>query len=235
MGFRFKQFSIDDSHCAMKIGTDAVLLGAWTNIGNASRILDVGTGSGVIALMLAQRSGNSLIDAIDIDEDSVRQAGRNIHNSKWKNRIRVSNISLQEFSKTEKEKYDLIVSNPPYYHNMLKSADEKKKKARHTDELTHEELYSYSKKLLNEDGKICVVFPYDILSSVKETVLKQGFYVTRLCQVFPKEGSDAKRVLLQFEMKRKELFSENITILQKDGVSYTPEYKILTKDFYLMF
>ncbi|MFM2293328.1 MAG: hypothetical protein RIS29_3141, partial [Bacteroidota bacterium] len=149
--FRFKQFTVFHDRCAMKVGIDGVLLGCWTNVADTSMVLDIGTGTGLIALMIAQRT-DAHIDAIDIDEGAFEQAMINVQASPWSSRLNVVLSSLQDF--VSDKKYDLIVSNPPYFINSLKNPDEQRTTARHTDSLTHEELIDQCIPKLTEGGRI---------------------------------------------------------------------------------
>jgi tRNA1Val (adenine37-N6)-methyltransferase len=157
--FRFKQFSIEDDRCAMKVGTDAVLLGAWVDISNAKKILDVGTGCGIIALMLAQRTGEDVcIEAIEIEKQDAIQALENSNQSPWAKRIKITPQSLQEFKGFES--FDIIVSNPPYFINSQLPPSTDRAKARHTHSLSYQELIDHSIRLLNKEGRLAVVLPY---------------------------------------------------------------------------
>jgi len=218
----------------MKTGTDGCLLGAWADVCNAQNILDIGTGSGVIALMLAQRS-NAMIDAVEIDNDAYKQACENFANSPWKVRLQAIHAPLQAYVKTCPKKYDLIVSSPPYFLNSLKTTDSKRKLARHTDSLSFEELLSGTLRLLNKNGKFCVVIPSDITSLFCDIALIEGFYINRITHVEPKAGAKPLRTLLQMERLKKANLSDTIAILDKEGKSYTPDYIRLTKDFYINF
>jgi tRNA1Val (adenine37-N6)-methyltransferase len=234
MIFQFKQFSINDSNCAMKIGTDGCLLGAWADTDNTNSILDIGTGSGVIALMLAQRS-NALIDAVEIDHDAYMQAGENFLNSPWKARLNIFHSSIQEYIKVCKKKYDCIVCCPPYFINSLKTTDRKRRLARHTDSLSFEELLSGSLRLLTQQGRFCTILPTNVVQHFSELALIEGYYITKVTDVEPKAGAKPNRKLLQLERIKKTCRFSTIAILDKDGKSYTPEYINLTKEFYINF
>ena len=156
--FRFRQFTIHQDKCAMKVGTDAVLLGSWVDPKNAHQILDIGTGTGLIALMLAQKS-SAEIDAIDIDESACQQAKENFRISPWFSRVKIYHHSLQGFSETSEKKYDLIVSNPPYFHHASKPPEEARLNARHNDQLSFSELIAGVKKLLTDNGRFCLILP----------------------------------------------------------------------------
>jgi tRNA1Val (adenine37-N6)-methyltransferase len=234
MSFQFKQFSIDDSNCAMKIGTDGCLLGSWADVAETKSILDIGTGSGVIALMLAQRS-NAHINAVEIDDEAFKQSKQNFKDSPWGNRLSVTHSSIQEYIKGCEKKYDLIVCCPPYFVNSLKTTDKKRRLARHTDSLSFEELLSGSIRLLNEDGKFCTIIPADAVKLFCDLAPIEGFFVTKVTEVFPKEAAPAVRTLLQLERSRKKCFKDTVAILDKEGKSYTQEYKKLTGEFYINF
>ena len=234
MSFQFKQFSIEDERCAMKIGTDGCLLGAWTDINKSENILDIGTGSGVVALMLAQRS-NAKIDAVEIDNEAFLQASDNFLKSPWNERLHIFHSSIQEYTKSCDKKYDLIVSCPPYFLNSMKAPDKQRKLARHTDSLTFEELLSASLRLLKPDGKFCVIIPFDLNKLFCDKALIEGYYVSKATHMIPKEGKEPLRILLQMEREKKSCTCDSITILDKTGKSYTQEYIELTKDFYINF
>ena len=234
MSFQFKQFSINDSNCPMKIGTDGCLLGAWADVDGTTSILDIGTGSGVIALMLAQRS-KAQITAVEIDKDAYLQAEENFTNSPWRKRLTAIHSSIQEYIKLCEKKYDLIVCCPPYFINSLKTNDKKRRLARHTDSLSFEELLSGSLRLLAPAGKFCTILPYNIVPHFCELALIEGYYITKVTNVEPKAGAKPNRRLLQLERTKKSCTNSAIAILDKEGKSYTPEYKELTKEFYINF
>jgi tRNA1Val (adenine37-N6)-methyltransferase len=216
----------------MKVGIDGVLLGAWANAENAERILDVGTGTGLIAIMLAQRF-ESIIEAVDIDSDAVLQANENVNNCPWKHRITVIEQSLQEFSASTTNRYDLIVSNPPYFVNSTKAPDENRNTARHTDSLTHEELIENAIKLLNPDGKICLILPVTEGLQCVDFAKACGLSCHELVYVFPKPHSKPKRVLLRFGFENIETITSKIEIETDIRHQYSVEFSELAKDFYL--
>jgi tRNA1Val (adenine37-N6)-methyltransferase len=233
--FAFKQFIINQDKCAMKVGTDAVLLGAWIIPNGSKRILDVGAGTGVIALMLAQKT-DAQIDAIDIDEEAFIQAKQNVSESKFSNQITVTHSSFQEYAKMIDKKYDLIVTNPPYFEQSLKSSDEQRSHARHADVLPFEELLDGVLKLLDEKGKFCLILP--TLEAIKFRTLaeKKGLNLSKLLRVKSRIDKDVeKRHLMQFEFKPSEFSEKTIAIEQDERHQYTDEYKELTKDYYLHF
>ena len=228
MSFRFKQFFIEDSKCAMKVGTDGVLLGAWCPIhlpfGHLPfTILDVGTGSGLIARMLMQRCPEAEVEGIDIDEAAVEQAKEN--------GVKAYCAKLQEWQGT----YDLIVSNPPYFQNSLKNPDEGRKTARHTDTLSYAELIQHSARLLKEDGQLAVILPAEAETEVRQLAAAEGLYLTRATRVYSKESKPVRRILLLFEKSRLrdlEITSDNL-ILEDEKGGRSAAYSELCKDFYL--
>jgi tRNA1Val (adenine37-N6)-methyltransferase len=232
--FEFKQFTINQSRCAMKVGTDAVLLGAWIQIEGAESILDIGTGTGVIALMMAQKS-TAMITAIDIDASACEQSKENIGNSPWPDRIKVLNESLQQFTIYNQHKFDLIVSNPPYFVDAYKSSEEARNQARHADQLPFNEFINCAKLLLHEKGKICIILPTRESIKFRELAAANQLYLTRIMHIKTTEYKDEKRQLLQFELINKKLVDETLVIEQDERHNYSKEYKELTKDFYLSF
>jgi tRNA1Val (adenine37-N6)-methyltransferase len=233
--FAFKKFLIHQDKCAMKVGTDAVLLGSWVNAVNPENMLDIGTGTGIISLMLGQRfQGN--IDAIDIDGSAYLQALENIENCGWGTRIRVYHTSFQDFLNSTSKKYDLIVTNHPYFTRCSKARGQERHLARHNDLLPFCELTSGVASILKPEGRFCLVLPYDGLECFVALAKKSKLYLTRLTRVkTTEEKSKTKRVLMQFE-KSPTGFSEDMLIIEKNQRhQYTEEYKNLTREFYLNF
>ena len=217
----------------MKVGVDGVLLGAWADVENAEQILDIGIGSGLIALMLAQRNSHAQIDAIDIEDSAVRQAEINVECSLWKERIKVRHISLQNFAATAPNKYDLIVSNPPFFVNSMKTPEKERTNARHTDRLTHEELIFLSKSLLAPNGKICIILPVKEGKLCIDYAEKSELFCSKMVSVFPKPNAEAKRLLLEFTAEKTETETGEITIETEIRHQYSAEFTNLAKDFYL--
>jgi tRNA1Val (adenine37-N6)-methyltransferase len=234
MPFRFKQFEIDDSLCAMKIGTDAVLLGAWTNCSLAKQILDIGTGSGILALMMAQKSQGE-ITAIEIEENAFRQASLNFQKSKWSNRINLIQTSLQAFCIACPIKFDVIISNPPYFKNSLKPEHSNRLLARHDDALSLNELLKCSAILMHKQSTLNLIYPFELKEELLEEAQKNNFHLIRLCKVYPNANKKPKRVMMSFSLTSKELISETIIIELDKRHHYSDEYIRLTKDFYLKF
>jgi tRNA1Val (adenine37-N6)-methyltransferase len=232
--FKFKQFIIQQDNCAMKVGTDGVLLGAWADCANAKSILDIGTGTGLISLMLAQRS-NAKIEAVEIDETACIQAKENIKKSFWNDRIEIHNMPFQDFSKSANKRYDLIVSNPPYFQNSLYAPDKKRTDARHNSNLKLDDLLVGVLNLLQEKGKLSIILPYleGALFIVKAA--ENGLYCVRQTKVLPKPDREPKRLLLEFMKEKMPLIEQELIIELNKRHEYSEAYKNLTKDFYLAF
>ena len=218
--FRFKQFAIEQELCAMKVGTDGVLLGAWANGG--LRILDAGTGTGVIALMMAQRYPDAQVTAIDIDEGAVMQAQQNVAQSPFSAQVTV----LQETLQQHQGEYDAIVSNPPFFIDSLAAPDEQRNMARHTATLTYGELMQAASRLLSDDGELSVVVPFDYRQRMEDEAIFVGFFPSRVCAVKTTERKPAKRYLLAFRKHPCPCEKEQLTIGSE-------AYRQLTGAFYL--
>ncbi len=216
----------------MKVGIDGVLIGAWTPIESALKILDIGTGTGLIALMLAQRC-EAEITGIDLDKQAVLQARENTQNSPWSNRVRMVEKSLQEFARDTTERYDLIVSNPPYFVNSTKTAFENRTSARHTDLLTHEELIENALKLLSPEGLICLILPLIEGQKCIEFAETKNLFCTRLVKVYPKPSAETKRLLLEFSLIKTRCKVTELIIESEIRHQYSNEFSLLAKDFYL--
>ena len=230
--FHFKQFSLSDEISAMKIGTDAVLLGAWVNCKNAQSILDIGTGTGIIALMMAQRT-NALIKAVEISEDAAKEARCNVELSPWKNRVEIIQIAFQKYSDSNIQKFDLIISNPPFFSNSLKSADPLRTISRHDEMLPFNELIKGAVKILNQDGHLNLILPTENLDGKIKIAEINGLFPIRICSVISREGKPAVRSMIEFRfIKPEAIHYESISIRNRDG-SYTDAYKLLTYEFYL--
>jgi tRNA1Val (adenine37-N6)-methyltransferase len=230
--FSFKQFTVYHDKCAMKVGIDGVLLGVWADISIAKSILDIGTGTGLIALMLAQRSSADII-GIDIDSGAVLQARVNVENSPWVNRVEVAEISLQQFSENTERRFDLIVSNPPYFVDSLKAPSESRTTARHTDTLSHEELIDCAVELLAPTGRICLILPVSEGFQCVEYAERNGLFCSKMVNVFPKPNATTKRLLLEFSMVPTLRIESELTVESENRHQYSPEFTELAKDFYL--
>ncbi len=215
----------------MKVGTDGVLLGAWTDVSGVRSVLDIGTGTGLIALMLAQRSAASVY-AIEIDENAAAQAIENIAASPWSGRIRIETVSLQTFVENTIYRFDLIVSNPPYFNKSLKNPDAQRSVARHTDSLSQEDLMSAACALLSDTGRLSVILP---VAEGDEFILRaESFqlYCSKKTKVIPRIGAPEKRLLLEFS-RIKDVCREDTLLIEKERHSYSDEFNELTKDYYL--
>jgi len=233
--FEFKKFKIKQDRCAMRVSTDAVLLGAWVIPNGSKSILDIGTGTGVIALMLAQKS-SAEITAIDIDKESTEQAKLNVAESIFSSQVHVLHSSFQDLVQNSSQKYSLIVTNPPYFIDSLRNSSDTKATARHTHTLSFEDLLFGVKKLLDEKGKFCLILPTNEARIFRELAQAKGLYLSKLLRIRTRLEKDSeKRHLMQFEFKESE-FSESTLVIEADSHrNYTEEYKSLTKDYYLHF
>lgn len=228
--FKFKQFTVFQDRCAMKVGTDGVLLGAWASVDKARRVLDVGTGTGLIALQLAQRNPQAEIVAIEVDSMAAAQALANVSSSPWADRIEVVCHDFQSYS--PEEKFDLIVSNPPYFTDALKCPDEQRRMARHAGSLNYFSLFQQSARLLHEHGAVSIVIPSEAERDVTNAARNYKLFPLRRLQVFTKPGKPCRRILLTFGFHEEECVEETLCI-QTEHDGYTAEYIALTKDFYL--
>jgi len=229
-GFDFKQFRIEHDRCAMKVGTDAVLLGAWVEVEKTTRILDIGTGSGIIALMLAQRTpSNARIDALEPEQEAAEQAQENVDRSPWNNKIIVHQKKLQEFKAPYK--YDLIVSNPPYFLNSQLPPSPHRSKARHTHSLSHSELIQGVLQLLNENGRLAVILPTIEGINFQELAKTAKLFVNRQLAFFSRDGKPQERWLFELSFQPKEIANETL-ILHAHGEAWSDAYQQLTSAFY---
>jgi tRNA1Val (adenine37-N6)-methyltransferase len=219
----------------MKVGTDGVLLGAWTNIENAQRIIDIGTGTGLISLMLAQRNRQAKILGIDIDESAVLQAKENIENSPFSNRIAIENISVQAFADSYNDVFDLIVSNPPFFTDSLPSPRRTRTLARHTETLSLTSLFDAATCLLSEKGILSIIYPIDRLREILDCVEKQSLFLQRQTTVYPTPNARPKRVLLEFSRQNKSMPVYDELVIEIERHQYSDMFQKLVKDFYLKF
>lgn len=233
--FQFKQFRIVQKRSAMKVGVDGVLLGAWADVSGAKRILDIGAGTGLIALMMAQRNPDSQIDAIEIEPEAFQEAVSNIQQSHWNERIQIELCSFQEFAEKSDLKYDLIVSNPPYFTNGHKAPLENRATARHSDSLPLSVLISGSIGLLSETGKIALVLPIESLPELTQLADSNNLHISRICHIKPNPQKPVFRILAELTNVECMMREEELMIEFEKHHDYTPEYKELTKDFYLKF
>jgi tRNA1Val (adenine37-N6)-methyltransferase len=234
--FRFKEFTINQDKTAMKVGTDAVLLGAWCSLETCpDTILDVGSGTGLISLMMAQRSDAETIDAVEIDPDAYEQNVANFEKSGWSDRLFCYHSSFQDFSqemKEEDEEYDLIISNPPFYNDNFETDNISRNTARFTSALSFRDLLEGTSKILSDSGVFTIIIPFKEEVAFVSLARKYGLFLNRVCRVRGTENSEIKRSMLDFSFYQKEL-EETTLVIEKDRHIYTQEYVNLTKDFYL--
>ncbi|MGL5771864.1 MAG: tRNA1(Val) (adenine(37)-N6)-methyltransferase [Bacteroidales bacterium] len=233
--FEFKQFKVFHGQCAMKVGTDAVLLGSWAKTTAADKsILDIGTGSGIISLMLAQRAQSAHIDAIDIDDSAYLQAKANFESSPWSERLQAYRIDFTQYMDNTQldRKYDLIVSNPPYFTNGILAPCNKRSTARHINSLNYQQLFKGVVHFLNKNGRFALILPYDAEKEIETLANSFDLYLRRKCFVYPKPDGVIKRLMWEFSPEEGDIHEEHLTIEMSRHV-YTPEYIALTKDYYL--
>ena len=234
--FQFKEFTIHQDKTSMKVGTDAVLLGAWTSLDNLpDKILDIGSGTGIISLMLAQRSDAGTIDAVEIDENAYEQSVENFEKSDWADRLYCYHCSFEEFVdeiSSEEETYDLIVSNPPFYTENAETSSKSRTKARFTSALSFENLLLGVSKILAEEGVFSVIIPFKEEENFVKIANNQGFFLNEVCRVQGNPTSELKRSLLSFSFQKKDV-TESYLIIETERHQYTADYINLTKDFYL--
>lgn len=240
--FRFKKFEVVNERSAMKVNTDGVLLGAAMTILPSDRtMLDVGTGTGTIALMAAQRLSSAIlnevknprIDAIDIDEASASEASANFIKSPWSAILRAHHLPLEEFAASAETVYDLIFSNPPYFEDSLTAPDERKSTARHTsDGLSYRDIFEFAKDRLSENGRVSLVLPADQEAALTRYARMCGLYLFRILRVRTVPRKAPSRIIAEFSRTRCAELSEELLTIQDEG-KYTQEYLSLTGDFYL--
>ncbi|MDD4922038.1 MAG: methyltransferase [Bacteroidales bacterium] len=226
--FRFKQFEVFHDRCAMKVGTDGVLLGAWVVPGEAKRILDVGTGSGLIALILAQRS-TAFVDGVELDADAAGQAAENVAASPWRERV---HIYEEDFNGYANGFYDLIISNPPFFRKSLKAPVKERSQARHTDTLGYGMLVEKSAEMLMPDGRFAVILPADSADDFEEICWQNKLYLSKRCEVISVEGLAPKRMLLEFTRQRSITHRASL-IIETLEHKYSESFSAMTADLYL--
>ena len=234
--FKFKEFTVRQDKTAMQVGTDAVLLGSWCSVdGYPDSILDIGSGTGVISLMLAQRSDAITIDAVEVDESAYEQTVENFEQSDWGDRLYCYNATFQEFANEiaeEQESYDFIVSNPPFYTDEFETENNARNKARFTSSLSFEELINGIVSILSKKGKFAVIIPFKEETNFIKIAKEKKLYLNRSCHVQGNKSSEIKRSLLEFSFHSSEIQKEHL-IIEIERHKYTAKYINLTKDFYL--
>jgi tRNA1Val (adenine37-N6)-methyltransferase len=234
--FHFKEFTIHQDQTAMKVGTDGVLLGAWCSVADyPDTILDIGAGTGVISLMMAQRSDAMTIDAVEVDESAYEQTVDNFEKSDWGDRLYCYHASFQEFADEiaeEEETYNLILSNPPFYNDNFETQVIARNKARFTSALSFENLLLGVSKILSETGSFSVIIPFKEEESFINLAKKNKLLLNRVCRVQGNKTSEVKRSLMAFSFHQSKIEEEHL-IIEIERHQYTEQYINLTKDFYL--
>lgn len=231
--FHFKQFTIIQDRCGMKVTTDGVLLGAWTHLNGVQRILDIGTGTGLIALMLAQRC-TAKIDGVEIDRQAALQAQENVDNSPWQHQVKVYHSSIQDYTLSCPHLYDLIVCNPPFFTNVSPAANVARSLARHDDRLTLIDLCFAVNRLLTKEGRMTVIYPALAENLFKDRVKQFGFFCNKIVYIKPTPRSLPKRILIELS-RLPVCLSEQTLIIQTAQQNYTPEFIDVVRDFYLKY
>jgi tRNA1Val (adenine37-N6)-methyltransferase len=230
--FNFRQFSINQSGTVFRVGTDGVLLGAWAETAGASTVLDIGTGTGLIAIMIAQREPDAVITAIEPDRDSFDTAMMNISASPWTDRIEAKNLTLKKFTESTDQKFDLIVSNPPYFTGSLRNRDEIKAGFRHSFSLPHDELVNSALHLLSENGILSLILPYAEGTLFVAEAAFAGLYCCRMTRVKPLPRSPVNRLLLEFSRTRITPSLKILTIGHPSSGGHSKDYIEIVKEFY---
>jgi tRNA1Val (adenine37-N6)-methyltransferase len=231
--FQFKQFCIQHNNAAMKIGTDGILLGAWADVSQSKNILDIGAGTGIIAIMQAQKNNQLNIEAIEIEKAACIDAQHNFNNCPWTKRLKLHHLSLSAFQ--PKKAYDTIISNPPFFENSLASKSVERNHARHNSSLHFNTIISFAVKNLSKNGSLSLILPVDqgLLCTINAE--KSGLFIIRKCNVFPNSIKKQHRLLLEFSKTKKPLIESNLIIETNNRHEYTEDYKSLTRDFYIIF
>ena len=229
--FRLKQFIVRQNNCAMKVGTDAILLGAWASVARPENILDIGTGTGIIALMLGQRYPQATVDAVESDALACQQASDNFEKSPWPDRLTAHCCDIQNF--VSERHYDLIVCNPPYFQQSLKPTATARRMARHDETLSSIDLVNSVDRLLTADGRFSVIEPSSQSEDFIAVAAEQHLYCMQRCYVRPTPNHEPKRVLMEFTRQANTTVDETEIVIESSRHIYTPEYAALAKDFLL--
>lgn len=233
--FSFKQFELHQELCAMKVGTDSVLLGAWANIPAQGYILDIGAGTGILSLMAAQRSTNTYITAIEIDTPAAQQARENIARSNWAHRIEVINGDFTQITDCFDHPFNAIISNPPYFEQSLLSPDAARTTARHTTTLRYDDIFRQARTIIAPEGNLSLVIPADLYQDVNNTAMLYGWGASRLTMVRTTSRKQPKRALCEWRRNYFAPCSEQLLTIHTATGEYSTEYIELTKEFYLNF
>ncbi len=232
--FRFRQFDIYHDRCTMKVGTDGVLLGAWAPVEGVQRALDIGTGSGVIAIMLAQRMADGTVAGIDIEESAAQQAAENMRRSKWSERLQAEHVSLQKYAAARPEPFDLVVSNPPFFTGGTLSENQDRHAVRHAVKLSHGDLLHGVQKVLKPSGRFALILPLIEGMRFREMAESYGFYTCRLTEVCARPHKPVERLLLCFSRRPvSQVVESRLVIQESKGERWTEAYRQLTGAFYL--
>ena len=231
MPFRFKHFIVEDESSTMRVGTDAMLLGAWARPPERGRVLDVGTGCGVLALMIAQKT-KAAVDAIEIDGASACQAGQNFRNSPWHDRMNLFQGDFLSSFGDQSALYDFILSNPPYFSNSLKSDHRGRNQARHDISLNYSTLFHQIRQLLKPDGECCVIFPTDSLELVNRETMANGLFAQRFCYILPFPGSNRIRIMGTWSIRNQSTPEETELVIRNEHGTYSKDYLDLTREYH---
>lgn len=234
--FKFKQFTVEQDQCAMKVCTDACVFGAWADILNAAHILDIGAGTGLLALMAAQRNKNAKISAVELDEDAFTQAKANMEKSPFADRLVIYHTAVQDFSTSER--FDCIISNPPFFQSDLRSPDRKINQAHHAESLSFPELLKAAENLLTDTGRFNLLLPVDEASIFQKLARESGWNLERKLTLFHQNGKKPFRTLMVFQRGKavdNPVVNDTLYIYEEDGKTYHPKFAELMKDFYLIF
>ena len=231
--FLFKQFKVYQDKCTMKIGTDGVLLGAWADVSNAAYALDIGTGTGVIAIMLGQRTKEAIIHAVEIEDASFQQARENMKAVPWSDRLEIFHTPIQSFQPKEPERYDLIVSNPPFFSGGTFSHNQHRNQVRHTIKMPHGDLLTAARNFLTPSGRFCVVLPHIEGLRFQELAESYHLFCTKVTEVRPRAHKPVERLVLQFERRQAPVRRDELILQEEKGEEWTKDYKDLTREFYL--
>ena len=218
----------------MKIGTDGILIGAWVNVSNKFKALDIGSGTGIISIMLCQRNLNLEMDSIELSPSAIKDAKINIENCDWSDRIKLFHQDLKDFHPDSN--YDLIVSNPPYFKKSLQPSNSERSKARHQNDLKLEDILKFSNQNLTKDGSLNIILPFEQKKEAIEFAKKHGLNAIRECAVYPKPNKAPHRILIEFSRnENKQMIKESLVIEEAGRHNYSEDYKKLTREFYTIF
>jgi len=232
--FHLKQFSLSHHESTMKVGMDATLLGIWAQVKEAENILDIGTGCGILSLLLASKC-SAQIDAIELDLASANEAGENFQNSAFYDRMQVTAVDINQFAQAHFKKYDVIISNPPFFINDQRSKDKKKTQARHSDFLSFDQLIVAVRKLMKPDGKCFLVLPYNEGKIFTEKAIENNLHLQQQQLIFPYRGATPNRINMQFGVEEPvKIKTEKFIIREEDGL-FSQQYKFFLKDYLIGF